>query len=136
MFELTEHPIDVLAVQESVTDPKNGAVLLFVGVTRDNFEGRRVTHLSYEAYSAMALAALRKIGQQAEIRWPGTKTAIVHRLGTVPEGEASVVIGTSTPHRVNCYEANRFAIEALKQTVPIWKKEIYEDGSQWKANDS
>ena len=136
MFQLTDQPIDVLAVQSSVTDPKNGAVLMFIGVTRDHFEGRKVTHLSYEAYSKMAIAALEQIGAEAKRRWPGSKIAIVHRLGTVPEGEASVVIGTSTPHRVSCYEVNRFAIETLKQTVPIWKKEMYEDGSQWKANDA
>ena len=136
MFRLTDQPIDVLAVQSAVTDPKNGAVLLFVGVTRDHFEGRKVTHLSYEAYSEMAVAALEQIGTEAKRRWPGSKIAIVHRLGTVPEGEASVVIGTSTPHRASCYEVNRFAIETLKQTVPIWKKEMYEDGSQWKANDA
>ena len=135
MFSLTHDPIDLLEVERAVTDTKNGALLLFVGVTRDHYKGRKVSELSYEAYPEMAIPSLEAIGKEAKRRWPGSKTAIVHRLGIVPHGEVSVVIGTSTPHRGDCYEANRFAIEELKRTVPIWKKEIYEDGSEWKANE-
>lgn len=134
MFALTHDPIDVAAVTAAATRPEFGAVLVFLGVTRDSFEGREVTELAYEAYEPMAVAALQAIGDEIAERWPGAATAIVHRLGVVPVSEPTVVIATGTPHRAACYEANRYAIEALKERVPIWKKEIYADGSAWKAN--
>ena len=134
MFALSDGPIDVAAVRQAVTDPLFGAVLVFEGVTRDNFDGRTVTELSYEAYEAMAVPELERIGAEIAEKWPGARTAIVHRIGVVPVTETSVVIAVGTPHRAACYEANRYAIEALKERVPIWKKEIYADGSAWKAN--
>jgi len=136
MFQLTDSPISIAEVQQFLQESTHGAVLLFLGVARDHFDGRPVSQLEYEAYTAMAIPALKEIGAQIEQRWPGTRTAIVHRTGVVPTTEIAVAIGTSTPHRASCYEANRFAIETLKKTVPIWKKEIYTDGSTWKANQS
>lgn len=133
MFALTDQPIDVAAVRAAVTDPRFGAVLVFEGVARDTFEGRRVTHLAYEAFEQMAVPAMEEIGREVAERWDGA-TAIVHRTGLVPITEPSVVIAVATPHRAECYEASRHAIDALKQRVPIWKKEHYEDGSAWKAN--
>ncbi len=136
MFALSDQPIDVAAVRAAVTDPAFGAILVFEGVTRDNFDGRSVTKLAYEAYEAMAVPELERIGTEIAQKWPGAKTAIVHRTGIVPVTEPSVVIAVGTPHRGACYEANRYAIEALKSRVPIWKKEIYADGSAWKANEA
>ena len=134
MVGLTAEPIDTSAVRRAVESPTFGAVVVFEGVTRDHFEGRRVVHLEYEAYEPLATATLTAICQEIRERWPGVRPAIVHRLGVVPLGDASVVIAVGSPHRAAGYEANRYAIEQLKARVPIWKKEIYEDGSTWKAN--
>ena len=134
MYALVDGPIDVPAVRAAVAQDTAGAILVFHGVTRDNFQGREVVELAYEAYGPMAVAELEAIGHEVEARWPGARCAMVHRLGVVPVGEASVVIAVSTPHRAACYEASRYAIDTLKARVPIWKKEIYRDGSAWKAN--
>jgi molybdopterin synthase catalytic subunit len=134
MRALTHDVIDAAAATAAVSGPAHGAVLLFLGVTRDTFEGRQVTRLEYEAWPEVALRELDRIIADVAERWPGTQTAIVHRLGVVPVGEVSVVIATGAAHRDACYAANRYAIEQLKACVPIWKKEIYADGSAWKAN--
>jgi MoaE-MoaD fusion protein len=114
--------------------PQQGATLTFIGSTREFTFGKRTVLLEYEAYTPMALAAMKQIGDEIENQWPGTLCAITHRLGKVGIGEISVVIAISAPHRAECYEASRFAIERLKQIVPIWKKEIWEDGSEWKGH--
>lgn len=134
MITLVDHPIDVAMVEASVYDPSCGAVLVFVGTTRDTFDGRAVVRLEYEAYVALAQAELMAIASEIGARWPGARAALVHRLGLVPVGEASVVIAVATPHRADAYDASRYAIEALKARVPVWKKEVYEDGHTWKAN--
>jgi len=131
MFEIVDRPIDVGAVAAAVADRAAGATVTFVGTTRDHHEGRQVTQLEYEAYPEMALAEMRKIGEQAGRRWPITKLAIVHRIGVVPIGEASVVIAVSAAHRAAAFEACRFAIDRLKEVVPIWKKEHFEGGTVW-----
>jgi len=131
---LTENAIDPLACLREVESTGSGASLLFVGTTRDHFEGRAVQELAYEAYPEMAVREMEAIISEIALRWPGSRCVIVHRLGVVPAGEASVAIAVSTPHRAEAYEASRFAIDTLKKTVPIWKKEIYADGSAWKAN--
>jgi molybdopterin synthase catalytic subunit len=136
MFALVHGPIDAEAIREAVTDPSTGAVLTFCGVARDSFEGRLVERLEYEAYPEMAIPAMEAIGRDVCERWPGARVAIVHRLGVVATRDISVVIAVATPHRAACYEASRYAIEALKASVPIWKKEITVDGSAWKANSS
>jgi len=123
-------PQDVL---DLVAHPDHGAALLFVGTTREWTQGSRTVLLEYEAYVPMAVRALREIGEEIARRWPGALCAIHHRIGAVPVGEASVLIAVSTPHRADSYEASRLAIEQLKRTVPIWKKEVYEDGSEWKG---
>ncbi len=134
MVGLTSEPIDPSALLREVADPSCGAVLLFTGTTRDNIDGLAVKTLFYEAYETMAIASLRALVERIDAQWPGSKTAIVHRTGEVPIGEISVAIATASPHRQAAYEANRFAIEALKADIPIWKKEITVDGSTWKAN--
>lgn len=134
MYRVVDGSIDVASVRRAVEDPSLGAVLVFEGVARDTFEGRRVVGLAYEAYVPAAEAELARIGAEIVARWPGSRCAMVHRTGDVAIGEASVVIAVGTPHRAACYEASRYAIEQLKERVPIWKKEMYEDGSAWKAN--
>lgn len=133
MFGITPSPIDVAAVRAAVEDPGFGAVLVFEGVARDDFGGRRVKRLAYEGYAEMAVPVMRAIAEEAQARWP-CRVAMVHRVGEVPITEASVVIAVGAPHRAECYEASRYAIDELKKRVPVWKKEIYEDGSAWKAN--
>jgi molybdopterin synthase catalytic subunit len=133
-FRLTRDPIDANDVLKLVLDANHGASLVFVGTTREWTQDQRTVRLDYEAYEPMAIHTMRQIGGEIEARWPGTRTAITHRLGTVNIGEASVVIAVSAPHRDACYEASRYAIERLKQIVPIWKKEIWEDGSEWKGH--
>jgi len=134
MFELTSDVIDPSAVRAAVTHSGAGAVLVFHGNTRDYFEDREVTQLSYEAYAPMAIAEMKAIARDVADRWPGARCAMVHRLGIVPPAETSIVIAVSTAHRGDAYAASRFAIDELKTRVPIWKKEIYSDGSVWKAN--
>lgn len=130
-FEVIDRPIDVENVIAQAAHPDHGALIAFVGTTREWTRGKRTVTLEYEAYVPMAITALRKIGEEIGERWPGTLTAITHRIGTVGVGESSVVIAVSSAHRSEAYEASRYAIERLKQTVPIWKKEVYEDGTEW-----
>jgi molybdopterin synthase catalytic subunit len=134
MVFLSHDGLDEAMLRRAVTWSGAGAVLVFHGITRDHFQGRTVTRLSYEAYPGMAEAQMQSIVEEAQRRWPGVRVAIGHRLGVVPVSEASVMIAVSSPHRGDCYEASRFAIDALKARVPIWKKEHYADGSAWKAN--
>lgn len=135
MLCLVDGPIDVAAARRAVDAPGNGCVIVFEGVGRDTFEGRRVARLEYEAYAEMAEPVLSRIAGEIADRWPGVRVAMVHRTGTVAIGEPSVVIAVGAPHRAEGYEASRYAIEALKARLPVWKKEIYEDeGSAWKAN--
>ncbi|WP_276357538.1 molybdenum cofactor biosynthesis protein [Cohnella caldifontis] len=133
-FAVVEHAIDVNAVAASASHPDHGALIAFVGTTREWTGGKRTVTLEYEAYVPMAESAMREIGEEIARRWPGTVTAITHRIGTVGIGEISVVIAVSSPHRAEAYEASRYAIESLKRTVPIWKKEVYEDGTEWKGH--
>ncbi|HXQ21322.1 MAG TPA: molybdenum cofactor biosynthesis protein MoaE, partial [Candidatus Acidoferrales bacterium] len=131
MYEIVSHPIDVRGVSAAVARPGAGAIVTFIGTTRDHNDGRRVTRLEYEAYPEMALAEMRKIGDTVRQRWPIEGVAIVHRIGVVPIGEASVVIAVSAGHRHAAFEACHFAIDRLKEVVPIWKKEHFEGGEIW-----
>ncbi|MFB9327482.1 molybdenum cofactor biosynthesis protein MoaE [Paenibacillus aurantiacus] len=133
-YVITFDPLSVEAVTNSVIAPGNGATLTFTGTTREWTHGVRTVRLEYEAYVPMALKTLEQIGDEIAERWPGTLSAIAHRLGVVDIAEISVVIAVSSPHRDTCYEASRYAIERLKQIVPIWKREIWEDGSEWKGH--
>ena len=134
MFLLQKEVLDPSPLRRAVSDPGHGAVLLFEGVTRDHFEGRRVTHLEYEAYAAMALLEMERIAADALLEWPTVKIAIAHRTGPVGLGETSLIVAVGAPHRPEGYEANRFVLEAIKKRLPVWKKEVYEDGQEWKAN--
>ena len=135
MVELVRGPIDAEALAHAVGWEGAGAVLVFCGVGRSELvEGQRVLSLFYEAYEEMALPVLREIEGEVKALFPGARVAIVHRLGDVAIGEASVVVAVSAPHRDECYRASRHAIAELKRRAPIWKKEIFEDGAAWKAN--
>ena len=131
MYQIVSQPIDVAGVTAAVADPGTGATVTFIGTTRDYNENRRVIRLEYEAYPEMALAEMRKIGEEAKQRWPIKQVAIVHRIGVVPLGEASVVIAVSAGHRHAAFEASHFAIDRLKEVVPIWKKEHFDGGEVW-----
>ena len=131
MFEIHESTIDVQQVTAAVAHPSAGAIATFIGTTRDHNDGRNVTCLEYEAYPAMAVTEMRRIGDTARERWPIQAIAIAHRIGVVPIGEASVVIAVSSAHRVAAFEACHFAIDRLKEVVPIWKKEHFDGGEVW-----
>lgn len=134
LFQITYDPLDIEEVTNKVIHAHNGASLSFIGTTREFTQEQKTVLLEYEAYVPMAQNAIIQIGQEISDQWPGTLTAISHRLGKVEISEISVIIAVSSPHRQDCYEASRYAIERLKQIVPIWKKEIWEDGSEWKGH--
>jgi molybdopterin synthase catalytic subunit len=134
MFVLQADPLDRTLFRKAVDDPGFGAILVFEGVARDNFEGRGVSGLEYEAYAAMAIPQMKAIAAEALAQWPNVKVAIGHRTGPVAIGEASLVVAVGAPHRPECYSANRFVLEAIKDRLTVWKKEIYSDGESWKAN--
>jgi molybdopterin synthase catalytic subunit len=131
MFRVTNQSIDLNQLIHYVTDPEAGAVATFIGTTRNNNEGRQVIALDYEGYPEMAEKELRRIGEDAKTKWPICRMAITHRLGPVQIGEASVIIVVSSAHRDAAFAACRFAIEEIKKTVPIWKKEVFEGGEVW-----
>ena len=131
MFEIVSHRIDAEAVTAAVADPATGATCTFLGTTRDHNDGRVVTELEYEAYPEMARSVLEAIAGEAESRF-GAACAVVHRTGLVPLGEAAVAIVTAAAHRGEAYDANRYVIEQIKERLPIWKRERFVDGSEWK----
>lgn len=131
MFRVTKDPIDLNELVRYVTDPEAGAIATFIGTTRNNNEGRKVIALDYEAYPEMAEKELARIGYDALKQWPICRMAVVHRLGPVQIGDASVIIAVSSAHRDAAFAASRFAIEEIKKTVPIWKKEVFEGGEVW-----
>ncbi|KIL36774.1 molybdopterin converting factor [Cohnella kolymensis] len=133
-FLITEEKLDIDSVVAQISHPDHGAALAFVGTTREWTRGQRTITLQYEAYIPMAESAMEQIGEEIARKWPCTLCAIAHRIGTVGINEISVVIAVSSPHRAESYEASRYAIERLKQKVPIWKKEVYEDGTEWKGH--
>ena len=128
---IVRQPIDVREIREDMEDRGDGAALLFEGVVRDNSRGRRTLYLDYEAYESMALNEMEKLAQAALERFPVRDVALVHRLGRLQIGETSVVIAVASPHRAAAFEACRWLIDTLKKTVPIWKKEYFEDGAVW-----
>jgi MoaE-MoaD fusion protein len=130
-FELTTDPIDVGAIARRVVLPECGATVTLDGYAREWTRGRRTLYLVYEAYAPMALNEMRRLGEQAHEKFEIAHLGIVHRTGRLEIGETSVVIATSAPHRRAAFEACEWAIRELKRTVPIWKKEVFEDGEVW-----
>jgi molybdopterin synthase catalytic subunit len=131
VFRIVDGPIDGIALESEVRTDADGAVIVFRGVARRQSRGREVVHLEYEAYPEMAEKVMAQIADEIKARWPISGVAIVHRTGVLEIGQASVVIAVSAPHRGEAFEATEYAIDRLKQIVPIWKKEVWSDGSQW-----
>lgn len=126
-------PIDVLYCVNAVMSPSTGGIDVFVGTVRNATKGNVVVQLEFEAYERMALAEMQKIADEAMRRWQLNAIVMHHRTGTLVVGDVPVVISVAAPHRTAAFEACRYAIDTLKQTVPIWKKEVYKDGAEWVA---
>jgi molybdopterin synthase catalytic subunit len=132
MIQLTDDPIDTSALLDRVRHPEAGAIVLFLGTTRELTAGRQTVALDYEAYREMADGQLAALESEARRRWPVIECIITHRLGRVPPTEASVAIAVSTPHRSDAFAAGEWLIDSLKRDVPIWKREQWADGStEW-----
>jgi len=134
-FEITDAPLDLSRLVQSVADPGAGGVATFTGTTRNSFRGKTVLYLEYEAYGPLAERSLGDIGTEIASRWPMvTGVAIAHRVGRLEVGEPSVMVVVSAPHRREALDACAHGIERLKQTLPVWKKEVFEDGEVWREN--
>ena len=128
---MTADVLDLSVLVQAVEAPGVGAVATFLGLVRDHNQGRRVLYLVYEAYEPLAERALRRIVDEARERWPSAVLAVHHRTGRLAIGEASVAIAAASPHRADAFAACRYAIERVKQIVPIWKHEYFEGGDVW-----
>lgn len=128
---LSDHPLEVGEVVARVAGPGRGGIVTFLGTVRDQARGHRIRYLEYEAYPGMAESEMEKIAAAAAERWPGVRVAIAHRTGRLEVGDVAVAIAAAGPHRAEAFAACRFAIDALKQSVPIWKKEFAADGVYW-----
>ena len=131
VFRVSEQPLELAEVVQAVSGDEYGGIVTFTGVVRRRSRGKRIVRLEYEAYRPMAERKLAEIGGQIAAEMPGVRVAIVHRVGKLAVGELAVVIAASAPHRAQAFEACRAAIDRLKESVPIWKKEIAEDGEEW-----
>ena len=132
-IEISDQPLNIQSCIDWVMSPQSGGIDVFIGTVRDTTKGKRVVRLEFEAYEAMALKEMQKIAEQAYGKWPIQKLLIHHRTGILQIGEVPVIIAVSCAHRDAAFEACRYVIDTLKQTVPIWKKEIFEDGEIWVA---
>jgi molybdopterin synthase catalytic subunit len=134
LFEVTTEEISADEVASRLADPANGAVVTFIGVVRGETGGREVRYLEYEAYLEMAEETLRQVGDEVRARWQTIReVAIVHRVGRLEVGETAVVIALSAAHRPELFDALRYSIDRLKEIVPVWKKEVFVDGVEWKS---
>ncbi|MBO1221265.1 molybdenum cofactor biosynthesis protein MoaE [Staphylococcus nepalensis] len=133
-FEVTNVPIQTEQYRQYVLNEHQGAVVIFTGYVREWTKGVKTEYLEYEAYIPMAEKKLAQIGDEISRKWPGTQTAIVHRIGPLAISDIAVLISVSSPHRKDAYQANEYAIERIKEVVPIWKKEIWEDGAEWQGH--
>lgn len=131
MFEITDQPLSLEPLVAAVRRSSSGAVATFSGVVREQTRGRQVRYLEYEAYQEMAVPKMRKIAEEIRLKWKVDEIAMTHRIGRLQIGEASVVIAVSAPHRREALAACAYAIDRLKEIVPIWKKEVWTDGEEW-----
>lgn len=131
IYSLTFDPIDSRQLAQAILQPCDGAIVTFDGVTRDNNKGRKVLYLEYEAYQSMAVKVMAQIAAEANTQWPINRIALVHRLGRVDIGQTSVAIVVTSAHRKVAFQACHFLIDRLKEIVPIWKREYFEDGAVW-----
>jgi molybdopterin synthase catalytic subunit len=132
-IKISDKPLDVQSCIDWVRSPQSGGIDVFIGTVRDSTKGKRVIRLEFEAYEPMALKEMERIAAKAFEKWPVQKLLIHHRTGVLDVGEVPVIIAVSCAHRDAAFEACRFVIDTLKQTVPIWKKEVFEDGETWVA---
>lgn len=130
---LSDQPLNISIALEAVNDGSAGAVDIFIGTVRNKTQERAVVRLEYEAYDSMAIKEMEKLAEETAIKWPVARIAIHHRKGTLHIGDIAVIIAVSTPHRQEAFEACKYTIDTLKERVPIWKKEIFEDGETWVA---
>ncbi|MCU0426863.1 MAG: molybdenum cofactor biosynthesis protein MoaE [Candidatus Kapabacteria bacterium] len=128
---LTETPLDTAAIIASVQNERCGAIDVFIGTVRNETKGKAVLRLEYEAYEPMALKEMQSICEEAQQRWNAHAITAHHRLGTIEPGGIAVVVAVSTPHRADAFAACQLVIDTLKERVPIWKKEVFEDGETW-----
>lgn len=133
-FEIIDHPINIQNVMDKVIRRNAGAVTTFIGTVREMTAGKKTLYLSYEAYIPMAIKKMEQIGEEVKEKWGDIEIAISHRVGKLEISDVAVVIAVSTPHRKDAYEANQYAIERIKEIVPIWKKEHWETGEEWIGN--
>jgi molybdopterin synthase catalytic subunit len=131
MFRITAEPLDERELMRAAASDAAGAIALFAGVVRNENLGRNVEYLVYDAYPPMAERKMAEIADEVRARWPVSGIAMAHRTGRLEIGEASVLIAVSSPHRADAIEACHYAIDRLKATVPIWKKEVFEGGEEW-----
>ena len=132
-IKITAEKIDVLSCIDWAIEPHSGGIDIFIGTVRDETKGKKVVRIEFEAYENMALHEMEKIAEEILVKWPVHKILIHHRTGVLSVGDIPVVIVVSAAHRAAAFEACRYAIDTLKQTVPIWKKEVFEDGEEWVA---
>jgi len=133
MIELDKNPLDIQKAIDHVSDGSVGGIDVFIGTVRDATKGKKVVALEFEAYEKMAISEFEKIVQHADKQWSIHKVSILHAIGRKEIGDLAVVIAVSAAHRDASFKACRYIIDTLKQTVPIWKKEIFEDGEVWVA---
>src|SRR5690625_1488216 len=133
-FWLSNEPIEINECIDKVIRPEAGAVSTFIGIAREFTRGKRTLFLQYEAYVPMAVKQLARIGDEMKEIWPEAEVAIAHRIGRLNISDIAVAIAVSTPHRDEAFKASRYAIERIKEIVPIWKKEHWEDGTKWIGN--
>ncbi|RXI98287.1 molybdenum cofactor biosynthesis protein MoaE [Anaerobacillus alkaliphilus] len=131
LFLITDEVISIQEVVDKVVHPNAGAINTFIGTVRELTKGKKTIYLKYDAYVSMAEKKLAQIGDEIQERWPNALVAITHRIGRLDITDIAVVIAVSTPHRADSYDASRYAIERIKEIVPIWKKEHWEDGEEW-----
>lgn len=132
-IQISPNPLNIQSAIDWIQSPESGGIDVFIGTVRNATKGKTVIRLEFEAYEPMALAEMEKIVKQAFEKWPVQKALIHHRVGVLQVGEVPVIIAVSAAHRAAAFEACRYIIDTLKQTVPIWKKEIFEDGEVWVA---
>jgi len=134
MYKITTDPIQPDALFDCICKPRHGAVVTFAGTVRDNSDGRTTVRLEYEAYAEMAEKKMQEVGEEIRQKWGIDDVAMLHRTGTLEIGEISILIALATPHRQNAFDACAYAIDRVKQVVPVWKKEIWTDGEEeWKG---
>jgi molybdopterin synthase catalytic subunit len=136
VIEISHGPLDPESITAQVRGDSNGAVVAFLGTTRDSTDGRRVLHLEYEAYQPMADQKLAEIVDEMRERWGIEDIAIAHRLGKLGVGDISLIVAVASPHRADAFAACQYSVDRIKQIVPIWKKEFFENGEVWVGSES